>query len=156
MVGRRLYIAFLITLCLCLGCTNSNKEAQQEFVDCCRNYIADVAVAHQTFIDRANNDVELVRQGEITTAELRQRYFLNLYAYANVLSFIDHTPRYAALIKVLLGDDALRVLAPLPNNLLNSDKLHAQYESYLESFIDYHIYVIVAKISDYLETNEHK
>ncbi|MBM3143185.1 MAG: hypothetical protein FJ005_09155 [Chloroflexi bacterium] len=152
MVRGLLASLFVFLICF-LGCANGDEQLKQQFMGACSDYVADVANAHQTFIERANSDADLLRDGKISTKEFRERHYIMLFSHARILEFLDQRPEYKALLNVLLEKEAPSALAPLPILGPDPEKTQSEYESYLEDYIEYHLDV-VGKIEDYLKSGE--
>jgi hypothetical protein len=152
-IVRGLLASFLLLLICFSGCVNGDGQVKQQLIDTCTDYVADVANAHQIFIEQANSDAALLRDGKISTKEFRERYYILLFSHARILEFLDQRPEYKALLNVLLKEEAPSALTTLPISGPDPEKTQSEYESYLEDYIDYHLDV-ASKISDYLKSGE--
>lgn len=136
-----------------MGCNAADKEKARQFVDACLNYTIDVSLIKQTSTEWMNEDAELLKEGNITTRELRERYYFTLFGQAYALYCLDQKTENQALVATFMEVKAPPELARPPVSEVDTELAENRYTDYLDGYIAYHDYV-VEQIMDYLKSFE--
>ena len=145
-----LFLLLVLTLILInsmLGCksTSSESEADQakEFADAFISYASEVKLAEEIANERLNKATGLLESGEINTIEFRKRCYQATLIHAYTLEYIDRKPQYEMLFPFLFGEEQPPSLGwCIPELERDPEAIEAQYESYMQDYIDYHYFAL--------------
>ena len=129
------------------GCSNTlveneNEEAKQ-VADAFLGYASEVMSADEIATERLNKAANLLRNGEFNMLEFCKRCYQVTLIHAYTLDYIDKKSQYEILWPLLYGKDEPPSLAwCIPELEQDAEAREAQYESYLQDYIDFHNYAL--------------
>ena len=119
------------------GCAPAANEENvlEEFYTSMDKYIGEFLLAEEIAVDSLNQQMELVRDGKITTLELRKRAYLIHLIHAHTLKYINSKPEYAILQGVLWDKndgEAPNLGWYIPELANDKERAEYEYEEYYE------------------------
>lgn len=151
-----LTLLLILSLVGCSASRDSNEEITTDSVvdelwDSLREYTREIGQAQRIANENANKTAEAFRTGKVDGLEFRKRIYLITLIQANTISYIDSKYQYDTLHALMwMSNDGEppTLYVRIPELERDSEKAEAEYEQYLNSYIDCHWQAI----DDFAET----